>query len=400
MKNNRNFLFLMLGQSLANIGDVLYIVAVISIIYDATQSAAASTFVPFTITSAMFISGTITPIFIGRFPLKPLLTWSQAAKTVLMFGLGTMLMMEQNLYLIFIVIAVIALFDGCANPVRQALVPYYVAEERLLKANGFSETITQSIQIGTWFFGSLLLMVFTPIQLIWLVAALFVISSILLCLLEKVEHQSKKQGNTWSQLTIGWQTIKVTPVLKILVKMESLETIAGSVWIAAILLVYVKQVLHAGEQWWGFINSAYFIGLVVGSLICVRFSAFVDGNRNRFIVFGVFSTCIVTMLFGVTSLPLIALVLSGLIGLFGQLKNIPQQTVIQTSVPKGQLATVYAAIGTISTGVFGVSSLIMGLVSDYFGVQSVFLISAALLLGVGMLAYNNRQLFMKKEKNF
>jgi DHA3 family macrolide efflux protein-like MFS transporter len=81
----------MLGQSLANVGDVLYIVGVISVIYTLTESATASAFVPFTITFSMFISSILTPLLIGKFNLKHLLIGSQIGKTVILFGLGTFL---------------------------------------------------------------------------------------------------------------------------------------------------------------------------------------------------------------------------------------------------------------------------------------------------------------------
>lgn len=397
MKSNRNFIFLMLGQSLANIGDVLYIVGVISVIYSLTESATAAAFVPFTITFSMFISSILTPLLIGKFNLKHLLIGSQIGKTLILFGLGTFLTIGidlSNFTYIFILIAGIAFLDGCANPIRQTLIPYYVEEESLVKANGIAETITQSIQIGTWFFGSLLLIVLNPSLLIWLVTVLFVFASIILSLLKSVEHKAEKQEKKCILLTQGWQTIKGTPVLKTVAQMEFFETLAGSVWIAAILLVYVEQALNA-EEYWGLINSSFFVGLVLGSLICIKFHLYVDQNRHVFIITGAFMTCLLTIVFGLTSFPVIALILSALIGLFGQLKNIPQQTLVQTSVPKEQLATVYTSLGTIGTGTFGIASLAMGILSDSFGVRSVFVLSGVLLAVVSIMAIKNRNLFRK-----
>lgn len=398
MKTNRNFLFLVVGQSLANIGDVLYIVGVISIIYSLTESATVTAFVPFTITFSMFISSILTPLLIGKYNLKRLLVGSQIGKTLFLLGLGFFLMTNfnsNNYYFIFVAIGLIALLDGCANPIRQTLIPYYVAEESLVEANGIAETVTQTIQIGTWFFGSMLLIVFSPNELIWIVTVLFVFSSIILGLLKNVEHKEEKQENKWSQLTKGWRTIKRTPLLKTVVRMEFFETVAGSVWIAAIILVYVEQALKAEEYWWGYINAAFFIGLVVGSLLCIKFSLFVDKERHVFIIIGAFMTSILTVVFGLMHFPVIAMVLSALIGLFGQLKNIPQQTLIQTSVPKHQLATVYTSLGTIGTGTFGIASLTMGILSDYFGVRSIFILSSILLAIVSMMALKNQNLFRK-----
>lgn len=401
MYKNRSFLFLLLGQSLANIGDVLYIFGLISALYTLTESAAVSAFVPFTVTFAMFISSILAPLIIGKVRLKLILVWSQIGKTLLLLGLGLFMVTSLNtfnFYFTFLMISGIALLDGCANPVRQALIPYYVKEEDLIQANGVAETITQSIQIGTWFFGSLLLLVFDPYQLIWIVAALFALSSCMLTLLKNVAHQTEGQEKNWDLLTRGWRTINHTPVLKTIVRMEFIETIAGAVWIAAVMYVFVEKALKVEEQWWGFLNGSFFIGLVIGSIVCVRFSQYIDENRNGFIIAGASMACISTIMFSMTSIPVFALILSSLIGFFGQLKNIPQQTVIQTSVPKEHLHTIYTSIGTISTGVFGMASLTMGVLSDFFGVRSVFFLSGVLLLIVCVLAIKDKELFLKKEK--
>lgn len=401
MKLNRNFLYLILGQSLANIGDVLYVVAIISVIYGITESAAVSSFVPFTITTAMFVSSIGTPLWIGKFPLKLLLVGSQIGKTLLLACLAVLMMIgvsNTNYLIIFAIIAGIALLDGCANPIRQTLIPYYVQQDQLIKANGIAETVTQSIQIGTWFFGSLLLIALSSTQLIWMVCFLFSISSLILGMLENVQHDSKKHSKKWGQLTEGWKTIRINPFLKLQANIEFLETIASAVWIAAIVYVFVEQALHEQKQWWGYINSTYFIGLVIGSIICVKFSRFVEKNQLGFILTGACLSCILTILFSVASIPVMALIYSVLIGLFSQLKNIPQQTVIQTSVPKEKLAIVYTSLNTIGTGTFGVSSLIMGFLADLFGVRSVFIFSGLLLSIVSLMIFRNKNYFRETIK--
>ncbi|MGX6444844.1 MFS transporter [Neobacillus sp. K501] len=401
MKSNRNFLYLILGQSLANIGDVLYIVAIISLIYGITESAAVSSFVPFAITTAMFVSSIGTPLLVGRFRLKHLLVGSQIGKTILLTGLSIFMMTGVNVanyQFIFVIIIGIALLDGCANPIRQTLIPYYVKPDELIKANGIAESITQSIQIGTWFFGSLLLIALSATQLIWLVCLLFSISILLLSLLENVQHESITSSKHRVQLTEGWKTIADRPFLKLQANIEFLETIASTVWIAAIIYVFVEQALFEEEQWWGYINSTYFIGLVTGSILCVKFSKFVEEKQYLFILIGACMSFLITILFSVTSIPLMALVYSVLIGLFGQLKNIPQQAIIQTSVPKEKLATVYTSLGTIGTGTFGVSSLVMGFIADFYGVRSVFVISSFLLGIVSLMIYRNMHCFSETAK--
>ncbi len=398
MKLNRNFSLLLLGQSLANIGDVLYIVGVISTIFVLTDSAFAASFVPFTIASSMFISSLLTPLLVEKFNLKWLLAGSQITKTILLFILGFLLigLTVANYYFIFLIIGLIAFFDGCANPIRQTLTPYYVKPEHLIQANGISETITQVIQAGMWFVGSSLLIIISSQQLIWLVGCLFVMASIILCLLESVNnHDTTELKGKLEKIKEGWRTLSNTPVLRRIAWIEFLETIAATVWIAAILYVFVNDALNVGEKWWGFINGANFLGLILGSAYCIKFSSFVGRKIATFIFVGSFASFLFTILFSINSIPMISLLLSLLVGLFGQIKQIPQQTVIQTSVSKEQLSTVYTSLGAIGTGIFGVGSLVMGVLADLLGIRIVFVISGLLLAIVSTIAYKNKPLFVR-----
>lgn len=77
MLKNKNFLFLLFGQSAANIGDTLYIISVISAIYSLTHSVMASSLVPTVITCAMVIASFISPLFTRKFKLNRILVSTQ-----------------------------------------------------------------------------------------------------------------------------------------------------------------------------------------------------------------------------------------------------------------------------------------------------------------------------------
>lgn len=397
MKSNKNFMLLVTGQSIANLGDIFYIVGVISILYSLTGSTAASAMVPFTITSAMFLSSLLTPLFLGKYRIKTLLVWSQGLKTLLLIVLlivGIVFLNEFNYWIFYFLIGIIGFLDGCSNPIMRTFLPYYVEDALLVKANSMVETVTQTIQIVAWLFGGLLLLAVNPFQMIIIVSFLFIISTLILSLLQHVKHVEEQETHVWSQLTEGWRSIGTTPVLKKIVQMDILETIAGTVWIAAVVYVYVEKVLAAGEQWWGFINGAFFIGFFIGSLYCLKYPHLVEKYKFYFICFGALLSGLLTIIFGSISHPVIALFLSVSIGLFSQVKNIPQQTVIQRSVPMEKLVTVYTSLGTVGSGIFGVSALVIGITADLVGVRAVFIISGFLLLIVGLIVIWNKKLFV------
>ncbi len=176
-------------------------------------------------------------------------------------------------------------------------------------------------------------------------------------------------------------------------KIDILETIAGAVWIAAIILVFVTEALSRDESWWGFINGAFCFGLIIGSIFCVKYVSYIERRLGSVIFWSSIAAFLVTLLFSFNHIPSFAMLLSLLIGFLGQLKGIPQQTVIQTSVPREDLSSVYTSLSAISTGMFGLASLAMGVAADLFGVRAVFVISAALLGGASLLVFKHKRLF-------
>lgn len=220
----------------------------------------------------------------------------------------------------------------------------------------------------------------------------------LLCCLSPVAYKPDSVRTNWQQISHGWKLVAKSPFLKRIAWMDFLETAAGTVWIAAILLIFVQEALFKGEAWWGFINGSFFLGLIAGSLLCLSFSRVFEEKLSWFIFVGAFISSIATFLFGLSGFPVLALLLSFLVGVAGQIKNIPQQTLIQSSTAESDLPTVFTTLGAIATGTFGIASLLMGIIADVFGIRSVFMLSGFLLLVVGLIAYKGRALLWRPQQ--
>ncbi|MEK5428753.1 MFS transporter [Cytobacillus sp. FSL R7-0680] len=397
MFRNKNFALLVSGQSLANMGDILYITSIISMIYQWTGSSFYTAFVPFTITSAMFLSSLLSPLAMNRWNLKWLLTFSQVGKTIIIILLTLLVteMVAVPFIIVFLLIAGIGLLDGCANPISQTLIPHYVNSEQLVKANGFFDTITQIIQAGMWFISSLLLIRIGNNNLLWVVIGLFFLSSCLLSFLNSVQSSNEKQPSPFAEMKEGWHILYRTPILRKMAYIEGLDSIAATVWIAAILYVFVSERLQADHQWWGWINGAFFLGLILGSLYCMKYAKLVENKIRKVFMLGAIGAFFSTFLFAFNTLPVLALILAFSFGASMQIKGIPQHTMIQTSVSLTQLSKVYAALGALGTGIFALSSLLMGWLAETFNVQLVFLLSAALMAVINILIKVNQQVFVK-----
>ncbi|KEZ51600.1 MFS transporter [Metabacillus indicus] len=394
---NHSFHFLWIGQAFANAADVVYIVALLSYMYSVSGSIAMTAAVPFAVTLSRFVGGITAPFIIDQFSYKTILVYSQLIKTLflLMLAVWLTLFPGERILTVFPLISVIAFFDGWAVPIRNSLVPYLVPEDRIVRANGFMAVVDQLVQLGSWPIGSIAVSIAGGKDVLSFSVLLFAGSTILMALIQLQPITSgrneKEEKTKWSSMMEGWRAIWKTPSLLVISVVDFFDSIAQVVWIAAVLLVYVGEVLNKGEAWWGYLNSAYFAGLILGGLLCIRFETILKKTIRYAIIAGSAAGGILTFLFGFTTTGAAALLISFLVGIGSEIKLIGQITLIQNHTEKKLLPKVFAARDAILTGVFGISSLLYGMIAEAYGITILFVLSSLILIGTGIYSFTVRK---------
>lgn len=388
----KSFRYLWIGQALANSGDLFYIVGLMAMIHGITGSAILMSMVPFLTTMARFISGSFAPVLMDKYSLKSLLASSQFGKTAVLslllvtcYALGEQ---EVTVYAILGFVFLVSLLDGWAGPASHAMLPRLVDAAELTKANSFVAIVDQLIQLGGWAVGGLLVVALDGRKVIWLTFFLALTAAVFMKMIEdrhEVDREQKGEASTsnWRSIQEGWTLIWKQPSLRAIHVICVLETMAGVIWIAATIYVYVADVLHREEAWWGYINASFFLGLMLGGLFGLRGAGLIERNIRKFVIYSSFGISLMTFGFGLTSVPWQALVFSAGFGVFEQLKAVSLQTTLQRSVAVHLLPKVYAAQSTLVSLVFGLSTLLFGFITDEFGVRATYIISASLLFVSG-----------------
>ncbi|MFT8498312.1 MFS transporter [Leuconostoc pseudomesenteroides] len=397
MLKNKNFLFLLFGQSAANIGDTLYIISVISAIYNLTHSVIVSSLVPTIITCAMVIASFMSPLFTNKLKLNHILVSTQLIKTFFLAGLLFYIkngFVKQNIFGLFVIISIIAFSDGFAQPVSQSISPHYAADNDLVKSNSILNTSFQILGIGGWAGGSILLAWLSVPSILVLSLALASLSVILLLQLQsvRIDQQDSENNSIWHNLLRGWRTIDTVPLLKLTAVISILDTFANSVWISSIILAFVQKTLNASQYWWGYINAAYMFGGVLGGVLCYRQSQRIAKNPFSVMITGTTIVALVTFIVSINSNMWFLLCLSGLVGIFGELKDIPQTSLIQSRTDNKLLPNVFSSLTVLYTGTFSMASIFVSALSEQFGVRFVFVISSFLLVIVSVLLFFNKRL--------
>jgi len=396
-----SFRFLWIGQSMANLGDIFYIVGLISILYASTESPFILALVPFLSMFGRFISGMISPLLLNRYPLKTLLVHSQVSKTLLLCLLALILVFHITSSILVIVsfVFTIAFLDGWAAPASQAMLPRLVPKNELVKANSFFSIIYETVNLGGWALGGLLVAFLSGQKVILITVALYLIATLLMAkIIDPTEFYRKdSEGRQSDELKEGWQIVWRNPLYKSLYVITVFEAVGNVVWIASILYVFVTEILGETEAWWGYINTSFFIGMVVGGIVCSRFSLIFEKNVKFVLITFSFGISILTLLFGLTTIAWLSLVFSGLNGVFQQLKAIAANTFLQKSASTEELPKIYAVESALVSLVFAVSSLLFGALAEIWDVRITFIISAILLGMAAIYAVIRHRRFFIKE---
>ncbi|MGE7625020.1 MFS transporter [Viridibacillus sp. NPDC096237] len=397
---NKSFYALLAGESVANAGDTFYIVALITTVFNVTDSLFYVSLVPVINLSGGFLGGLVAPLLIDRFKLKSILLNSQFVKTCILLVLSlyvSLFLSIDTFMIIYMLIFCINFLDGFAHPTSSAIIPELIEEAYLLKANSLMSSVYQFINMGGWAVGGMLAVLLHSNGLLILTFILYVLSTFLLTFIKieekKLITSSSEKESTMHSFLEGWKLIMVDSKLRILQVTLFLGSFAAPVWVSSIIYPFIKLRLQEGTEWWGYINAAFFLGLFFGGLFGYTKSDLVNRNIQLVILICGFIASIMTFLFGINSYPLLALLLSSIYGLFHELYMIAINTLIQGRVKEKILAKVYAAQSSITMVTFGVSTLLFGVIGERFNIIAVFIISSIVLfLSFIILLANKKQL--------
>ncbi|TPG70749.1 hypothetical protein EEL31_21380 [Brevibacillus laterosporus] len=389
--------FLWIGQMLANAGDVFYIISLLTLVFETTHSAVYTGFVPLTIILAQTVSSFFAPLMQRRFSLSTLLFSSQCAKTLLLCLLVFVTRWPSLPLLLFLGLAsLIAFLDGWATPARNALLPRIAQPIHLLRLNSLFATSDQVIQFAGWALGGMLVAFLGISHLFSASLGLFIISTFCMANLRdplalattNPDDPSKKEA-----LLRGWHYILKSRTLLTLTCMDVLESLAGAIYIAAIMLFYVSDVLGKGQEWWGYLNASYFIGMIVGGLLLMAIATYVSRYFLPFLLGAGLFSALVTLGLGLTHSAWLALFLSFLLGPATQIQYVSKQTYFQKSVDPLYLPNVLSAKSTVEYMGYGLSVLILTNVVAAFGAAMAYIVATGILTASMLLGFIMRRAF-------
>lgn len=387
----RSFYLLVTSQSLANLADVFLRLSLIADIYLVTHSVMATTVIPVLIGLSAFIASFLVPLVTKKFPMNQVLSFTQLAKTLLLLLLVVSLnICAYPIAIVYLCIVGISIFDGFAQPVSSALIPTYLTD--LARGNALFATISEIISVVGWSLGGILYGYLHLIGSLWVIFVLYLLASILSFVLPTAQCEVIENETSWQSVTKGWRFIFTNKTLSVVVGCNLFEILDNSIWVSSIILVFVTQILHQDEHYWGYINTTYSLGIILGGALIYRYAEKVSDKKCKSIILALLFAASMTLIGLVSANAWIFLICSVGIGFFSQLKEIPETVLLQSAVAENQLVHLYAALEVISTLSFSLFTLAMSSLAQYFGVRVVFMIAILALVVEAWIYYRNQNL--------
>ena len=387
----RSFYLLVTSQSLANLADVFLRLSLIADIYLVTHSVMATTVIPVLIGLSAFIASFLVPLVTKKLPMNQVLSFTQLAKTLLLLLLVVSLnICAYPIAIVYLCIVGISIFDGFAQPVSSALIPTYLTD--LARGNALFATVSEIISVVGWSLGGILYGYLHLVGSLWVIFVLYLSASILSFVLPTAQCEVIENETSWQSVTKGWRFIFTNKTLNVVVGCNLFEILANSIWVSSIILVFVTQILHQDEHYWGYINTTYSLGIILGGALIYRYAEKVSDKKCKSIILALLFAASMTLIGLVSANVWIFLICSVGIGFFSQLKEIPETVLLQSAVAENQLVHLYAALEVISTLSFSLFTLAMSSLAQYFGVRVVFMIAILALVVEAWIYYRNQNL--------
>ncbi|MDU7685589.1 MAG: MFS transporter, partial [Klebsiella grimontii] len=372
--HSKNFRNLFYSQLFANIGDILYIVGLISYIYTITRSATSSALVPIIITIGMFISGFISPYIYQFLTKKNVLVIFQFSKIIIMLVIILTILHSNQILLIYILIFLNSFFDGFTNPVKNSMIPLIEKETMIAPSNAKMNTMNNTIQVGGWAIGGILLASIGYINIIFFTIFLYILSFIFILKLSEINELKEEKKSMIASFNSMLKK-NISNKLSLFFNISTfIESFAHSVWIAAILLVYIQSFLNLNVIWFGFINSLFFGGMIFSGIL-VNFKYDIFQKKSSFIIISLpIIISILNASFAMHKLIIIALICSFLYGFFDETRTIILNSKLQNDLSSEDITQTYILSNMVYSFSFALSTLIISYIVDHSSVIYAFII--------------------------
>ncbi|MBG9595393.1 MFS transporter [Bacillus mycoides] len=378
---NRNFLLMFLGRIFTNIGDSLYYVAAMWLVYKLSGNpfysglAGFLTLLPSTL---QFLTGP----FVDRWSIKNTLVITQILQCILILIIPITHYFDLlTVQLLLIIMPIVAFIEQFAYPAQSKALPLLLHKTQLLKGNSLFSFAYQGIDLICTTLSGILVALLGAITLYVIDSFTFAITALLFFSLKMPQqaetNTSLSTKQYFSDLKEGFSI-----VFRSLMGVFLIGSVVANFSIGmtmAILPSFADSL--GGVKSYGFFLAAISAGSLIGAL----FSSWV-GKRNvgRVSIIGFATGAIFWFLSTIVPFQWLSIILFGLAWIPIGATNILFATISQIVIPNQYIGRINTVIGSMGKIAMPFGSLIGGYTANVFSSQLIFALASIGILFISL----------------
>ncbi|MCU5706625.1 MFS transporter [Bacillus wiedmannii] len=378
---NRNFLLLFLGRIFTNIGDSLYYVAAMWLVYKLSGNpfySGLAGFLTLLPSALQFLTGP----FVDRWSIKNTLVITQVLQCMLILIIPITHYFDLlTVQLLFIIMPIVAFIEQFAYPAQSKALPLLLHKTQLLKGNSLFSFAYQGIDLICTTISGILVALLGAITLYVIDSITFAITALLFFSLKM-----PKQAETNTSLSTKQYFTDLKEGFSIVFRSLMGVFLIGSV-VANFSIGMTMAILPSFADSLGGVKSyGFFLAAIsAGSLIGALFSSWV-GKRNvgRVSIIGFATGAIFWFLSTIVPFQWLSILLFGLAWIPIGATNILFATISQIVIPNQYIGRINSVMRSMGTIAMPLGSLIGGYAANVFSSQLIFALASIGILFISL----------------
>ncbi|MCC2455718.1 MFS transporter [Bacillus cereus] len=378
---NRNFRLLFLGRIFTNIGDSLYYVAAMWLVYKLSGNpfySGLAGFLTLLPSALQFLTGP----FVDRWSIKHTLVITQVLQCILILIIPITHYFDLlTVHLLLIIMPIVAFIEQFAYPAQSKALPLLLHKTQLLKGNSLFSFAYQGIDLICTTLSGILVALFGAITLYVIDSFTFAITALLFFSLK-----IPKQTETGTSLSTKQYFSDLKEGFSIVFRSLMGVFLIGSV-VANFSIGMTMAILPSFADSLGGVKSyGFFLAAIsAGSLIGALFSSWV-GKRNvgRVSIIGFATGATFWFLSTIVPFQWLSILLFGLAWIPIGATNILFATISQIVIPNQYIGRINSVMRSMSTIAMPIGSLIGGYTANVFSSQLIFALASIGILFISL----------------
>ena len=374
LMRNRNYALLWSGQLVSEMGNRFHWLAVSLWIYSLTQSAASVSLA----ISAMFVGGLAVSLWAGalidRLNRKWVLISADLCRAILVSLIPTLI--DINLWLVYIDLALVSVATAFFRPAIFALVPRIVARKDLLSANSFFSAMDTGTEIIGPAIAGILALRYGYSLLLYVDSLTYVFSAVLILMMHGTFVPRKPSADTpfpglWRGIVEGLNYIRRDHLQWALFVLIFPAYLVGS-GLNALQTPLAKGEIGISDAQFGTFNSVWGAGFLVASLLLGWYGSIV--SKGGLVLGGFLLQFSFTALMGMSTNVSTLYATAFLVGFSNTMSYVGLSTVLMEHTPSEIMGRVVSTRQVALHLVRVVSPLVFGASAELLGIRQAILL--------------------------